>query len=420
MNSPKKLVGLSVVVFINLALQFLFQWYIIVSFGSGWITDAFFGAMVIPQYVLLVLSGSLTLVLIPVLSQYSGDELLKEAWNFLQGIAILFGGLALILLLTSGWWIQFIFPAFEGETYVLALDIFRIQLIAMVLSSMLSIVWAVHSVKEKFYEIETWSIAANIISLLVFYFAITRYGIYAAAWVAVFRILLQLIFLGTVLGAYQKPDFKTPSFKITWKKLRPLLAGNLYYKTDTVVDRHLSSITVNGDLTLFNLAQQIYASGYSLLSKVLISTMVPQMAKAHGTGNHSEYNSVYKKRLFTSLIITFAVFAGLLIFGKPVLTFIFSFKNFDTAYVSKLWWIMVLLGGYWVFGLMGAVTSSTFYAKGNTVTPTKVGAIMFTIFIPLKIIAYYRYGILGLAIVISIYYVSSFLVQFILLRKHLK
>lgn len=420
MNSPKKLVGLSVVVTINLALQFLFQWYIIVSFGAGPLTDAYFGAMVIPQFILLVLGGSLTLVLIPILSQYSGNMFLKESWNYFQFTAILFSGIAVLLFFTARWWVHFLFPAFKEEIYVLAFNMSRIQLVSMVASAMLSIVWAVHSAKENFLLIETSSIIANVIAFLFFYFAIEYYGIYAAAWVSVVRVLLQLMFLVKILGPYQKPDFNSESFKITWKKLRPLLAGNMYYKTDTIIDRHLSSIGVNGELTLFNLAQQIYAAGYSILSKVLVNTMVPQMAKAHAAGDENGYNRIFRKRLSVTLIITSIIFFLFIIFGKWGLTFIFSFKKFNVDYVYRLWWIMILLGGYWVIGLAGAITSGAFYTKGNTVTPTRLGVVLFTIFIPIKVFCYYRYGITGLAIAISTYYLTSFSIQFFLLKKHLQ
>jgi putative peptidoglycan lipid II flippase len=420
MNSPKKFAGLSIVVIINLALQFLFQWYIIVSFGAGTVTDAFFGAMAVPQFILLVLSGSLTLVLVPILSQYSGITFLKEAWTYFIGAGVLFTCVALLLLFTAQWWVHFLFPSFKGDVYVLSLNLARIQLLAMVLSAMLSVVWAIHSAKENFFVIEGSSIIANIIALVLLFFVIKYYGIYAAAWVSVVRVLLQLVFLAKILGPYQKPGFNSQSFKTVWQKLRPLLAGNMYYKTDMLIDRHLTSIGANGELTLFNLAQQIYSAGYSILSKVLVNTMVPQMAKANAAGDEKQYGKIFTKRLFLSLTITLGVFILLVILGKWGLGFIFSFKNFDSIYIPKLWWVMIFLAGYWIFGLLCSITATAFYAKGNTVTPTRLGAILFTFFIPVKIFCYYRYGISGLAVAISIYYLTSFVIQLFLLKKHLK
>jgi len=420
MNAPKKLFGLSGVVTVNLALQFLFQWYIIIAFGAGPVTDTYFGAMVIPQFILLVLSGSFTLVLVPVLAKYERTAFAKESWNYFQAAGLLFSVLALVLFLTAPWWVHLLFPAFKEEVFVMALNLSRIQLITMVVSALLSVLWAAHSAREQFFKIETSSVIANVIALGLFYFAIKHYDIYAAAWVNVIRALLQMLLLAAILGPYQKPDFYSDSFRLSWKKIRPLLAGNMYYKTDTIVDRHLSSMGVTGDLTLFNLAQQIYSVGYSILSKVLVNTIVPQLAKADAAKDEKQYNSVFKKRLLLSLIITAAVFILLMVLGKWGLELVFSVKHFTTVFINKLWWIMILLAGYWIFGLLGAITASAFYAKGNTVTPTRLSALLFTIFIPVKIFSYYRYGITGLATTISIYYLTNFAVQMILLKGHLK
>ncbi len=420
MNAPKKLVGLSGVVIINLALQFLFQWYIIVSFGAGAVTDAYFGAMVIPQFILLVLSGSLSFVLVPVLSQYHGADFNKESWNYFQATGLLFGAIAILLFFSARWWVHLLFPVFSGAMYELSLDLSRIQLLAMVVSALLSVVWAARSAKEQFFVIETSSIIANCIALLLFYFAIRYYDIYAAAWVSVVRVLLQLVLLAAVLGPYHQPRFKSLSFGNTWKKIKPLLAGNMYYKTDMIVDRHLTSTGANGDLTLFNLAQQIYAAGNAVLSKVLVNTMVPQLAKAYHTSDHSKYQRLFKKRLLVSFIVTVAVLAAILLVGKWGLTAIFSFKNFSAAAISKLWYLLLILGGYWIGGLTGAITSSAFYACGNTTTPTLIGAINYTIFLPLKIFFYYRFGIQGLAITVSAAYLVSVSIQLLYLNKTLK
>ena len=109
----------------------------------------------------------------------------------------------------------------------------------------------------------------------------------------------------------------------------------------------------------------------------------------------------------------------MLFMGQWLLGFIFSFKKFNPNDVHKLWWLLILLAGYLAGGLIGSVTSGSFYAKGDTVTPTKIGTVLFTIYIPIKILCYFKFGITGLAISISVYFVVSFLVQLYFLRKHL-
>lgn len=419
MNSRKKFASLGIVVTINLILQFLFQWYIITSLGASINTDALFGAMALPQFILVVLSGSLTMVLIPLIAKHKDNEFLEESWNYFQAVGLLFIGIALLLLVTTQWWVAWILPGFKGAHFQLTLNLARIQVIAMIFSALLSVVWAIHSAKGNFFTIEYTSIIANIIAFVLLIIFIKPMGVYAVAWISVLRVILQVFFLARIMGPYRKPNFNSSSYKETWKKLKPLMAGNIYYKTDTLVDRYLTSKGVSGELTLLNLAQQLYLTINSILVKVLVNTMIPEMAKANAAGDEKKYNRILKKRLIISFACGTICLIAMLLIGQWILAFVFSFKKFTTADVYKLWWLLVLLAGYLIGGLVGSVTSGSFYAKGDTTTPTKIGAVLFTIYMPVKIFCYLKFGIIGLAISISIYFAVSFLIQLFFLRKHL-
>jgi peptidoglycan biosynthesis protein MviN/MurJ (putative lipid II flippase) len=95
----------------------------------------------------------------------------------------------------------------------------------------------------------------------------------------------------------------------------------------------------------------------------------------------------------------------------------FSFKNFKADNAHQLWIILLLLFGLWFGGLLGALTSTTFFAKGDTKTPTVLTSILFTIYLPIKVFVFKYYGISGLALSISIYMMFSLLFQMYFLRK---
>jgi peptidoglycan biosynthesis protein MviN/MurJ (putative lipid II flippase) len=63
------------------------------------------------------------------------------------------------------------------------------------------------------------------------------------------------------------------------------------------------------------------------------------------------------------------------------------------------------------------VASRAFYAMGYTKTPTKVSALIYTLYLPLKIAVFLSYGLMGLAVTMSAYFVISFLVQFVMLER---
>jgi putative peptidoglycan lipid II flippase len=419
MKSAKSFFALGGLVTINLTVQFFFQWVVIVSLGAGVLSDAFFGTMALPQFILTVLSGSLTMVLVPMISVYKGDVFRAEAWNYFQAIGLLFTILAIVLFFTAQWWVGWVLPGFKEGANLLAIQLSRIQLLAMVFSAMLSVLWAVHSAKENFYFIEITSILANSASLILLYFALRHYGVLGAAWLSVLRVFLQLLFLMKALGPYRKPVLASASFKQAWAKLRPLILGNFYFKTDSLADRYLTSGGSSGELTLLNLAQQLYTAGNAILTKVLVNTMMPAMARKHSLGDEEGFNQLFKKRLLLSIGVTVAILLALAVRGKWALTLMFSFKNFTESDVTRLWWLLLLLGGFWIASLTGSITSGTFYAKGNTRTPTRLSIVVFTCYIPFKFYCYTHFGIKGLALSVSIYYMINFLLQLYFLRRHI-
>ena len=68
---------------------------------------------------------------------------------------------------------------------------------------------------------------------------------------------------------------------------------------------------------------------------------------------------------------------------------------------------------------MGSILATSFYAKGNTITPVKVGAINFSIGIVLKIVGFVKFGVIGIAMGMTVYYILDVLVMYLLLEREL-
>jgi putative peptidoglycan lipid II flippase len=404
MKVVRKYLGLGVITVANLALQFIFQWYIIVHFGVGEISDAFFGAIALPQFLLLVMSGTLTKVLIPIIVKQEEQDFEKEAWTYFQVIGLLFIFIAVLLWLTAPWWVGVLLPGFSSAGSAMALSLTRIQLLAMALSAILGVLWAVQSAKERFYFIENTTLAANIASLLILWLAIPVIGIYAAAWASVLRILLQVILLMPVMGKYQRPDLRSKGFRHTWKQLRPLMAGNFYFKTDALLNRSLTSTGSTGELTLLDLAQQLYNMGSTIVGKMMVNTLIPTLShKATLPDQGRALYNTFKRRLYLLLVVSLLFYLLLLFVGQPLLKVLFAFQHLDQSNVALLWLLMLLLLGFWVASLVGMLTTGTFYARGDTLTPTRIGVILFTLYIPVKIYTFKYFGVEGLAFSISIH-----------------
>jgi len=391
----------------NVLLAFFYQWYILNEVGPGFETDALFAAMVVPQLLLTVIAGSMTQVLVPLLTIEKEGDFQNEAWNFFQGIGFVFLALALPLFATAAVWTPWIVPGFDLETQLLTVTLLRVQLVGMVFMGLNGVARSAYYSKQKFIWAEMSAVLGTLGGLVLLLWGLPRFGIIMAAWAMVLRSAMQTILLLPGLGGYRIPDWKSETARQAWRRLCPLLLGSIFYKTGDLADRFLASMTSTGQLSLLYFGSQIYLAGNLILSKALATPMVPLLAKRASEREWFLFRRIVNNRLLWALGITFAVFVGIVFSGTSVLSFLFGHGRFTIDEVLTLHWVLIALVGVWIGSALGQILSNGFYAKGNTRTPTKIGIFGFTIGLVMKVVGFWYWGILGIAVGTSLYYLLN-------------
>ena len=401
----------------NIGIAFLFQWYVLTQLGPGTETDALFAGMTLPQLVLAVISGSLMHVLVPLLAGEDEDRLRHDAWGFFVLVGGLFGVLATVLYLTAPWWIPLTVPGFDAAAKALTIELTRIQLIGMVFAAVNGVQWAAYHAKQQFVWAEFTPILVSTFALLLLIWALPRYGVVAAAWISTLRMGLQTLLLAPGMGRPVWPDFKSPAISAAWQRIKPLLLGTAYYKTDPLVDRFLLSAAGSGSLSLYYLAQQIYGAVNQVINKAIAAPLVPLLSKLHKAGDAEGFQQAYRRKLMQVGAISLVSLLVLGLFGQAMLVLLVGHGNVSADNVKELWWILIWLGGMFVGGLAGQICSNSFYACGDTITPTRMSMLSYTAYIPCKVAAFYIWGLVGLATATSIYYMTNLSLQVYLLEK---
>jgi peptidoglycan biosynthesis protein MviN/MurJ (putative lipid II flippase) len=67
---------------------------------------------------------------------------------------------------------------------------------------------------------------------------------------------------------------------------------------------------------------------------------------------------------------------------------------------------------------LSQILVSSYYAAGDFKTPMAISIVTYTISIPAKIISYQIFGVIGLTVVSSIYYMTDSVIQYIYLKKN--
>ena len=391
----------------NVGVAFLFQWYVLIQLGPGMESDALFAGMTVPQLVLAVASGSLVHVLVPLFSGESEDRLRHDAWGFMILIGGVFGLIAVLLYAAAPWWVPLTVPGFDQAGQTLTVELTRIQLIGMVFAAINGVQWAVCHGRQRFLWAELSPLFASVFALLMLVWALPRFGVIAAAWIGALRMGVQTLFLAPALGMPVRPDMKSAAIQQAWQRIKPLLLGTAYYKTDPLVDRLLLSTASSGNLSLYYLAQQIYGAASQVLNKAITAPLVPRLSMLYKAGDRSGFRRVYRRKLLVAGIVSSIGLLALVLIGQGFLSLLVGRGNISAGHVAQLWWIMLWLGGVFVGGTVGQICSSSFYACGDTATPTFISTLTYTVYIPSKVAAFYLWGIAGLAIATSVYYLAN-------------
>src|SRR5258708_25740665 len=123
------------------------------------------------------------------------------------------------------------------------------------------------------------------------------YGVAGAALLIVLRTGLRIVWLLPGLGRWVWPDWNSPPLREAWQRIRPLLIGTSYYRTDPLVDRFLASMAPAGGLSLLYIGQQIYGVANVVAEKAIASPMVPLLAVEAGAPRWQSFPRSYQKRL---------------------------------------------------------------------------------------------------------------------------
>ena len=406
---------------VNLFVTFVIHGYVLIAIGPGVETDALFAGAAIPQLLLTVISGSLTQVLVPLLTAEEDDKQFRHnAWSFFVVIGAAFTAVAVFLSWSSPSWIPLLFPGLSDEGKSLATQLTQIQLIGMVFTGLAGVLRAVHYARQRFLWTEYSHLIESFIGLGLLAWALPRYGIRAAAWVSVVRAIVQALFLLPGLGAYCKPNWSSVPVIKAWHRLKPLLLGSIYYKSGPLVDRFLSSMVPAGGLSLFFLGHQIYGGLNDLINKAVTTPMIPLLVRTATASNWLSYRRLYQERLGWVVTVTSAGYLLLLFVGEEALALLIGHGGVTADNIELLWWILLAMGGLLIAGSMGQVLAGAFYAEGDTGTPVTIGTIGFTLGTAIKVIGFLQLGLVGLAIGATLHQLFNTVVLYIALEKKFK
>jgi peptidoglycan biosynthesis protein MviN/MurJ (putative lipid II flippase) len=405
---------------VNVCVSLIIQWYVLTYLGIGVESDAFFAAMIVPQIVGVFFTSALLHVLVPVLAASeveSGFDLRQELWGIILQVGAVATLAAATLYFTSAYWMRWLAPGFSPVAYSLAVVLTGIQLFSLPFAAADCVLRAACRARRSFLRAEAATPVANIVGLLLLAWALPRYGVHAAAWITVLRIALPVVFMWPVLGGWRRPHLWSPSREKALRRIKPLLLGGLYNHIPPLVTRQLASLAPAGGLSLLTASQQLYRTANMVLDTAIVIPASPALAVYAQGGQWGNFRKLYRGRLRLLALLAVAGYALLLACGRPLLALTIGHGGVTNDNINSLWWMLAVLGLGFVANTSGQPVFAAFCAKGDTRTPVRLALIINTVSLPARALAFWAYGLGGMALAISASAALSLLVNIIFLER---
>jgi putative peptidoglycan lipid II flippase len=404
----------------NMLAWLMLQGYLLAVVGAGVQADAFFASLAVPQLILLVANSSLVHVLIPFFSGKTEGQIRDEAAALMLVVGGSFAVIAGLLWLAAPGWVPLVVAGFDAQGKSLAVSLVQVQVFGMTFSAMAAVLLAACHAQGRFALAESAPLLGTLAGIAAMVVVLPRHGVVGAAWVNVARALIGMLVLAPLLiGAHRA---RWSAVAGVWARMRPLLLSASYFKADQLFDRFFTSMGQAGALSLFYFAQQAALAVNSVLGKGISAPAVPRLALLVREGNWPLFHRLYRRRLYllTAASILCCVAAG----AAGTMAWMFAggatqlklLRGQDLLGAIELF---MLLSGVVVGGGAGLILSEAFCTLGDTRTPSLVTAGCFTVGIAMKAAGFSVFGVQGLALATSAYFLSYPLVLYLLLEANL-
>jgi putative peptidoglycan lipid II flippase len=392
---------LAVLVALNLAGGLAMQWYVLAALGVGAETDALFAGLAVPQTMLAIIASSFMTVLVPLLAGESDEDFRRTAWTFAALTLCVFSVLAVALAVAAPLWVPLLVPGMTAEARALTMSLARVQMVGMVCTSLVGVLSAVQRARHRFVWTEFAPLLATVAAWGVLMITLPSYGVHAAAWVQVLRVGLHAGLLSAGLGRFAGFTRERHTVTVAWQRMRPLIYGTAYARTEPLVDRNLSSLGPTGNLSLYYLCLQVCTASTQLSYNALIAPLVPTLALQARSGDWAAFRRSRRRSEQTLLWLAVAAYA-LLILAGTVLVLSGFLPASASVLARRALWQLVALGGVLVAVPMAESLRTAYYATGNTAAPVRIDALVYTCGVLLKVLGFAAFGVWGLAAAASL------------------
>ena len=375
-------------------LGFLREWTVAHQMGSNAITDAYYAAFMLPDFLTyMVAGGSLEIFFIPVFTKYIAEKKEEEAWHIFSTV-ITFMIVLLLPLLTlaeifAPHIVRIITPGFNPAGQAEVVFLTRLMLPGQFFFCLGVVMIAVQNARSRFLIPALAGVMYNIGIILGGWLLSPRFGITGFAIGLVVGLFFGYFVLqlsgAWKMGAHFRPsfDFGHPGFRLFLRLAIPVMLALSTVAMDEWLLRYFASFLQAASITWLVFAKTLMRVPLAVVGQAVGTGSYPFLARMYAEGKFTEFNRTMNHGT-RGLILMLAPISTLAIaLHEPVVYFVFSHTRMKSSDIQATAGCLAFFCiGMFAWGTQNLI-SRGFYAIQDTLTPAIGGTIMTIVSLPI-------------------------------------
>lgn len=391
-------------------------------FGIDGTLDAYFAAFSLPDLLFfLLVSGALTVTLLPILTKRLETGNKQSAWEISSSMINLLGMLTLVasvlIFVFADPIIGLIAPQFDQARHEVAVDVMRILSLNPFFFSLSSVFGTIQQAYGRFFFFALAPVVYNLGIIFGILYLSEGFGIYGVAMGTVLGAIAQMAIqgLGVVgLGFDYKPNifWRNKGFRKVLRLIVPRSIDEGVEYLMAVIERAIASGLAVGAIAAYQFAFNLKNYPITLIGTAIATAAFPSISQRAV----STRVDLLKKEILdvARAILWFAIptAAAVIILRGYIVRLLIGFGDPTIANILGFFAVAI------VFQSILRLITRIFYAREDTKTPLYASLATVTINVALAFTLVKFYGVVGLAMAQSLAAIFEvFLLSGILLRR---
>jgi len=383
----KGLLSFSSMTMVSRVLGLVRDQLISTHFGSNAMTDAFFVAFRVPNFLRrLFAEGSFATAFVPVFTEVKETrshaelrELMSRVSGTLGGVLLVVTALGLLFAPQLAW----IFGSGASTDPVkqgLLLELFRLTFPFLLFVSLTALAGGALNSFQRFAMPALTPVILNLcmIAGTLWLAPHLQPPILALGWAVLAAGVLQLLFQlpalrGINLLTLPRWGWNHPGVRRILTLMVPTLFGSSVAQINLLLDTVIAARLTDGSQTWLSLADRFLELPLGVFGVALGTVILPALARHHVKTDREGFSGALDWGLRTTLLIAVPAMLGLVLLAEPLIATLFQHKQF-TAFDTRMTALSVygLSFGLPAFALLKIVLPA-FYSRQDTRTPVRAG-----------------------------------------------